>query len=127
MPPHIVRAQELHNSGDELDATVISANSGGVMVSYASCGPNTEFFAPRTNRRNLSVLCMHSGEISLQACCCIAQVEVAVPGDTPTTMSALTAFLPLTFMSDPTRSAAMFAEIQLKKDAPATGNGERGA
>jgi len=54
----------------------------------------------------------------------LAQVEAAIPGDTPTTMSALTAFLPLTFMSDPTRSAAMFSELQLRKDAPAPGDGE---
>ena len=32
-PPHIVRARELLAGGDELDATVIGANSGGVMVS----------------------------------------------------------------------------------------------
>ena len=54
------------------------------------------------------------------------QVEAAIPGEAPTTGSVLTAFLPLTFMSDPTRTAALFAEGQLKKDAPATGTGEHG-
>ena len=33
LPAHIVRARELLVAGDELDATVIGANSGGVLVS----------------------------------------------------------------------------------------------
>lgn len=35
-PAHIVRARELLAAGDELDATVVGANSGGVLVSRRS-------------------------------------------------------------------------------------------